>query len=160
MSNEIGQFLIHNVHGLGVLESVEEQQIGGRTTSFAVMSFGKMRVLVNRDRSAGILRSPVSRVETERILAYLAQPLEAPLAYANPGVLHRSRAAGLRSGDLFQVCDVVRDLAARSRNRKLAPRDAEMMSGARARIIRELAHVREESEDGVERQLDAQLALG
>lgn len=160
MSQKIGQFLIHNVHGLGVVESLEEQQIGGRTTSFAVMSFGKMRVLVNRDRSAGILRSPITRGETEEILEYLAQPLQAPTTYTNPGVLHRSHVQGLRSGDLFQVCDVVRDLAARSRSRKLAPRDAETMSGARTRLIRELAHVREETEDGVERQLDAQLALG
>ena len=54
---------------------------------------------------------------------------------------------------------MVRQLAMRARTRKLTPRDAEVMQGARARLISELAHVREETEAGMESKIDERLAL-
>lgn len=159
MSHSIGQTLVHHVHGLGVVESVEERHIDGHTTSFAVMNFRRMTVMVNQERTTGVLRSPISTTEAEKVLEYLGQPLDRPAAIGNPGVLHRGYVQSLRSGDPFQVCDIVRTLAVRAREKKLAPRELGVMQEARALLVTELAHVRQEAEDGMERTIDERLAL-
>lgn len=159
MTHPIGKTLVHHVHGLGIVESVEERQIDGIVTRFAVMNFRRMTVMVNQDRTSGVLRDPISSHEAERVLEYLGKPLDRPTVTGNPGVVHRSYVASLRSGDPFQVCDIVRDLALRSRDKKLAPREQGVMQEARALLVTELAHARQEPEDGMERQIDERLSL-
>lgn len=159
MTHQIGQTLVHHVHGLGTIESVEERKIDGTVTRFAVMNFRRMTVMVNSDRTTGVLRAPLTAVEAEQVLDYLSKPLERSVLNGNPGVLHRGYVAGLRSGDPFQVCDIVRALAVRARDKKLAPRELGVMQEARALLVSELAHARQEAEDGMERQIDERLAL-
>lgn len=157
---EIGESVCHCVHGLGVVESVEEKDIQGQVTRFSVVNFQGLTVMVNQDRVNGVLRKPITATESEKVLEYLGQPLPAPAqAFGNPTHIHQGQLASLRSGDIYKVCDILRLLVSCAREKKLSPQQQEMLRDARMRLVQELAYARNQDVAPLEKEIEERLAL-
>lgn len=155
----IGESVCHCVHGLGVVESVEEKHIQGQVTRFSVVNFQGLTVMVNLERASGVLRPPITVSEAEKVLEYLGQPLPTTQVVGNPTQIHQGHLQSLRSGDIYRVCDIVRILASSARDKKLTPQQQEMLRDARSRLVQELAHVRNQDAAPLEKEIEQRLAL-
>lgn len=155
----IGEIVSHCTHGLGTVQSVERKSIGGQEGRYSVLAFEKLTVMVNLERAEGVLRPPIGPTEAEQVLEYLGQPLAATQAPRFPSQVIQGQLAGMRSGDIYRLCDVVRALTVSARAKKLPPQQAEMLLGARARLLEELAYARHDTPEHLQEALDARLAL-
>lgn len=157
--SRVGESVFHSVHGLGVVEAIEEKHIQGKRARFSVVNFHGLTVMVNLEHAGGLLRAPVSLSQAEQVLEYLGTPPEGPPPAGPPGQIYQGQMSDLRSGDIYKLCDLLRTLTATARARKLTPQQQDLGARARALLVQELAHVRGQAASVVEDLVSQRLAL-
>jgi len=98
------------------------------------------------------LREVVSKSEVKKVLNVLKED-ESKMA-ANWSRRFKNNIEKLRSGDIYQVAEVVRNLSIRERERGLSAGEKRMITKARQILISELAFATNESEDKAEAMID------
>ncbi len=130
----VGSKVIHSLHGLGVVESIEEKEILGNVTRFAVLAFERLQIMANVDQKNSMVRPLVPQV-----LEFLkGASCELPSNYTKRYNLNLEK---MKSGDVFQTCEVVKSLSVLGRNKKLGHKDQSMLEKARKVLAQELSYV-------------------
>ena len=146
----VGDMVCYPMHGVGVIESIEEQQVLGETARYYVLRFvlGRMTAMVPVKSAEAVgLRALSEASVCERVLSYLAE--DAPLDESdNWNRRYRENLDKLRGGDIFAVADVVKCLSRRDRQKGLSAGERKMLATARQVLLAEICTVcgREESE--------------
>ena len=108
---EVGDQVCYPMHGVGVIEAIEERTVLGVTASYYVLRFliGKMTALVPVESAERVgLRYVVSAEECERVLRFLQE--ESCPENENWNKRYRENYEKLRGGDIYDVADVVKCL--------------------------------------------------
>ena len=103
-------------------------------------------------------RPPVSADELEDLVAVLAKP--DPRVPSNWSRRFKNHQEKLKSGDVYQVAEVVRNLAARNRDASLSAAERTMYERARVNLISEISPALKVSSEDAEVYLDEALAKG
>lgn len=152
---EVGSKVIHSLHGVGTVLSIEEKVVLGQPTKFSVSSFGDdgLKIMVNLEKKEKMIRPLVEQEEVPKVFDYLKNwdsdlPSKAPTRYSlNLGKL--------KTGDIFAMCEVVKGLTALSETRKLSPKDATMLEQTRKNLAEELGLVRDVEAEEMEEIIDS-----
>jgi CarD family transcriptional regulator len=104
------------------------------------------------------VRPPVSPDELEDLVAVLAKA--DPRVPSNWSRRFKNHQEKLKSGDVYQVAEVVRNLAARNRDASLSAAERTMYERARVNLISEIAPALKVTTDEAEVYLDEALAKG
>jgi CarD family transcriptional regulator len=146
MTFEVGTLVVYPSHGIAEIVGREERLVAGEMVACLVMSVdqrgwehaGGMRVSVPEDRAEDLgVRSVVSAGEAARILEILSvTDLRSPTNWSRRLKNHQEK---LKSGDVSQCAEVVRNLAARQRTGSLSNIERSMYGTARYLLIGELA---------------------
>ncbi|MBI3928198.1 MAG: hypothetical protein HY319_21825 [Armatimonadetes bacterium] len=140
----ISSKVVHPLHGLGTVEAIETQTILGKETRFWLIFFPELglRMMVNTRVSghAEKLRQVIHKDTVDELFDYLQQSQgEGPARAAWRMRINLER---LKSGDVFQVCDVIKNLVSVSeRVRKFSPKEKTLLDQAVATLASELAFV-------------------
>ncbi len=137
---QIGESVCYPMHGVGVVEGIEEKSVLGETTRYYVLRFFTSRltamVPVNSAQSVG-LRRVISSDECENILKYMAdEPCEES---DNWNQRYRDNLAKLKGGDIYDVADVIKCLKKRDSQKGLSAGDRKMLITARQVLVAELS---------------------
>lgn len=154
-----GDVVVHPQHGTATVIDVEERTVGGTTRRYVVLRHADedlvLRVPIESLEDLGV-RATAGQDQVDAILATLAAP---PEELSESWQKRRARnQRRIRSGDACEVAEVVRDLAAWSRDRDLLTADQRMLDEARTRTVNELADALGRDADEVETLVDEQLA--
>lgn len=135
----IGDKVVYPMHGAGVIESIEEKEILGERKKYYVMRMpiGDMKVMIpmNNVQSIG-LREVVDEETVERVIARLRNRDKG--LTANWNRRYRANMDKMKSGDIYEVADVVRSLMLRDREKGLSTGERKMLDNARQILISEL----------------------
>ena len=135
----IGDKIVYPMHGAGIIESIEEREILGEKRSYYVMKMpvGDMKVMIpiNYVECIGI-RDIINRSEADRVFKSLE--LECDEQTANWNKRYRENMIKIKSGDVFEVADVVKSLVLRERNKGLSTGERKMLNSAKQILISEL----------------------
>ena len=138
---QVGDLLCYPMHGVGVVERIEEQTILGETTQYFVLRFlmGRMTAMVpvNSAEKVG-LRALVDRATCENVIAFLDND-EVSTESGNWNQRYRENLEKLRLGDIHIVADVVKCLMSRDREKGLSAGERKMFLTARQVLVAELA---------------------
>jgi CarD family transcriptional regulator len=104
------------------------------------------------------VRPPVSADELEDLVSVLSKP--DPRVPSNWSRRFKNHQEKLKSGDVYQVAEVVRNLAARNRDASLSAAERTMYDRARINLISEIAPALKVSAEEAEKFLDEALAKG
>jgi len=128
------------MHGVGVVESIEEREVLGTVSSYYVLRFtiGKMTAMIPVETAQSVgLRHVISKEECEKVLSFLREePCEES---ANWNRRYRENFEKLRGGNIYDVADVVKCLRRRDEEKGLSAGEKKMLSSARQVLIAELA---------------------
>ena len=113
---------------------------------------------VTLNASAVGVRPPVNPEELEDLVAVLSKP--DPRVPSNWSRRFKNHQEKLKSGDVYQVAEVVRNLAARNRDASLSAAERTMYDRARINLISEIAPALKVSAEEAEHYLDEALAKG
>ena len=158
VSYEPGQTVIYPHHGACVVDGIVSREVGGETTDYLVLraTAGDLKVSVPVDRADQLgLRPPVSGDELEGLVELLQKTdVRMPSNWSRRLKNHQEK---LKSGDVYQVAEVVRNLALRRRSTELSVAEREMFAHARTNLVNELAPSLEMSIEDAGEYLDAVL---
>lgn len=137
----IGDCVVYPMHGAGIIESIEEQEIMGQKQSYYVLRipFGNMRVLIplNKVEEVG-LRNIIDASEVTKIEEVLCGVPE-----LNEGGSWNRRfnanMAKLKSGNVIDVAEVVRNLTLQDRVKKISSGERRLLDTAKHILTSELA---------------------
>jgi CarD family transcriptional regulator len=151
----IGEKISYPMHGAGIIEGIEEQMILETIRSYYVlrMSYGGMKVMVPVENSDEIgVRRIIDESKIQDVLSVLGS--EPTPMQSNWNKRSRDNMDKLKTGDLCQIADVVRNLVCSERKKKLSTGDKKMLSNARHLLISEIVLVRNISVDEAEHLID------
>jgi CarD family transcriptional regulator len=158
-----GDTVIYPQHGACKVEAIrkEDPLNVGKAQDYLVLRtvIGDMtlRVPMAKVDEVGV-RPPVSPDELEDLVAVLAKA--DPRVPANWSRRFKNHQEKLKSGDVYQVAEVVRNLAARNRDASLSAAERTMYERARVNLISDIAPALKVTTDEAEQYLDDALARG
>ncbi|WP_245739809.1 CarD family transcriptional regulator [Thermoflavimicrobium dichotomicum] len=136
----MGDKVVYPMYGAGVIESIEEKEILGETQKYYVMRMpiGDMKVMipVNNVENIG-LREVVDLGTVKQVLERLKS--KEVDETTNWNRRYRTNMDKMKSGDIYEVADVVKSLMLREGEKGLSTGERKMLDNARQILISELA---------------------
>ncbi len=158
MSFKPGDRVVYPHHGAAIIEKTETKEIGGESVEYFVLKTAHdeltLRVPVDKVDDVG-MRPPISLEDVEDLFELLAKKdVREPANWSRRFKNHQEK---LKSGDVYQVAEVVRNLALRESAKGLSAGEKNMYTKARKVLVSELSFSLDVSEDDAIDQVDAQL---
>ena len=151
-----GDQICYPMHGIGVVEAIEERTVLEKTAQYYVLRFvaGKMTALVPVDSAEQVgLRAIIPFNECECVINYLK---ETPCPESeNWNQRYRDNYAKLRGGNIYDVADVVKCLKKRDSGKGLSAGERKMLLTARQVLLAELATSSGRNEEELENIMEA-----
>src|SRR6266508_5602278 len=129
----VGDKVVYPHHGAAVIEGVQERTVEGNSRKYWVLrlSYGDLTLMVPTDGADEVgLRGVVPKNELDQVYKVLQSKKQAP-APSNWSRRFKSHVEKLRSGDIYQVAEVVRNLARRDKEKGLSAGVKRMLAKAR-----------------------------
>ncbi len=136
------------MHGAGVIESIEEKEILGERQQYYVMRMpiGDMRVMVPLKNVTNIgLREVIDDNTVELVLERMR--LFEDDDTTNWNRRYRANLDKMKTGDIYDVAEVVRSLMRRDNEKGLSTGERKMLDNAKQILISELALARNLEEE-------------
>ena len=158
MTFKSGDRVVYPHHGAAIIEKTEIVEVNGEKTKYFVLKTAHdeltVRVPVDKVDEVG-MRPPISLEDVEDLFVLLAKKdVREPANWSRRFKNHQEK---LKSGDVYQVAEVVRNLALRESAKGLSAGEKNMYTKARKVLVSELSFALDVSEDEAMEQVDAQL---
>ncbi len=156
---KIGDKIVYPMHGAGIIESIEEKEILGEMRRYYVlrMPIGDMKVMIPIMNVQDIgLRKVIDEEGVLRVLSIL-QEKDSPMN-TNWNRRYRNNMEKIKSGNVFELAEVVRNLSTRDKDKGLSTGEKKMLDNARQILISELVLVKDSKEDKIKNLLEEYLA--
>ena len=144
MTFAIGTTVVYPVHGVAEVVGRETRTFGSDTQIYLVLLIqgdhraDELRVLIREDRLEEVgVRPAMSKTDAADVLDVLA--VRNPRLAPNWSRRFKNHQAKLKSGDVFEVAEVVRNLALRQQSKALGAAEKAMYRQARTALVSELA---------------------
>lgn len=153
----VGDKVVYPMHGAGVIEGIEAREIKGTTQDYFVLTmlFGDMRVMIpvhNVDHVG--LRPVIASGEVSHIPEVLEERPCQIMRNINWNRRFNFYLDKMKQGDIFSVAEVVRNLLAQDRVKKLSTGERRLLSTAKQILVSELMLSCSEESTTVESWLD------
>ena len=154
-----GETVIYPQHGACVVQGTKKMEFFGEKQEYLILKtvINEMTLKVPIDKTDEVgVRPPVSADELEDLVAVLAKP--DPRVPSNWSRRFKNHQEKLKSGDVYQVAEVVRNLALREVTKGLSAGEKAMLVRARGILVSELSFALNVSEEEALTKLEQQLA--
>lgn len=139
----IGDKIVYPMHGAGIIEEIEEKQILGEVRKYYVLRvpYGDMKIMIPIDSSEEIgVRSVISAEELAEVIKVLSA--DSTEMSSNWNRRYRENMEKLKTGDIYNVAEVVRNLMRTDKEKKLSTGEKKMLSNAKQILISEIILVK------------------
>jgi CarD family transcriptional regulator len=152
---KVGQKVVYPNHGIGTIEQIEQKQIGAIALPFYTLRLAATNslVLVPVSNATEVgLRRPISSAECDTLFTALSTDFVTP---ANDWKdRFKDFSDKMRTGNIFEVADVLKHLHYLSQVKPLSFREQRMLERSRYLVVSELAAVCRQPECNIEPRVD------
>jgi CarD family transcriptional regulator len=159
MTFAVGDKVVYPHHGAAIIEGKEKRIFDGHKTDYFVLriTYGDLKVSIPIEKADEIgLREVINDEEVEEVFAVLRKK-EARMP-TNWSRRFKNHVEKLKSGDIYQVAEVVRNLSLRDADKGLSAGEKRMLARARQILVSELTFALKVDEEAAEARLDDVLA--
>lgn len=157
---KVGDKVVYPHHGAAIIEKKEKREFDGEETEYLVLrlAYGELTLMVPTDKTEEIgLRDVINDEEVEEVFEVLRKK-DARMP-SNWSRRFKNHVEKLKSGDIYQVAEVVRNLSLRESDKGLSAGEKRMLARARQILVSELTFALKVDEEAAEDRLDEQLGL-
>ena len=147
----IGDKVVYPMHGAGVIEAIEEREVLGQKQKYYIMKLpiGEMKVMVPMDNVEEVgLREIIDKDGVPKVIDVLKG--KKSKMSSNWNRRYRANMEKIRTGDIFEVAEVVRNLAIRDAEKGLSTGEKKMLDNAKQILISELVLAQDSTEEQIE----------
>lgn len=144
----IGEKIVYPMHGAGIIETIEEKKILGETRRYYILklSCSDIKIMIPVDTSNDIgVRAVVTEEHLSNVLEVLRS--QSSIMSTNWNRRYRENMEKLKTGQIEEVAEVVRDLTRCDRDKKLSTGEKKMLTNANQILVSEIIVVKEIDQD-------------
>jgi CarD family transcriptional regulator len=153
----VGDKAVYPAQGVAEIVSIEEKEIASTVTAFYVLKIldSEMKIMVPISKADQVgLRQVASRPEITEVMEIL-QEKEVQVDKQTWNRRYRGFMEKIKTGSLFEVAEVYRDLSRLKSTKTLSFGERRMLDTARNLIVKEISVARNAPENRVETELEA-----
>lgn len=146
----VGDHIVYPMHGAGVIVAIEEREVLGEKQKYYIMQLpiGDMKVMIPMNSVADLgLRQVIGDEEVQRVYSVLKE--DQTKMSSNWNRRYRANMEKIKSGDIYEVTEVVRNLTIRENDRGLSTGERKMLDTARQILISELVIAQDSTEEKI-----------
>jgi CarD family transcriptional regulator len=159
MAFKVGDRVVYPHHGAAVIERKETREAFGEKKEYFVlrMAHGDLTLAVPSDKAEEVgMRPPISAEDVDDLFQLLSKKdVREPTNWSRRFKNHQEK---LKSGDVYQVAEVVRNLALREVTKGLSAGEKAMLVKARGVLVSELSFALDVTEEDALQRLQDQLS--
>ena len=141
MRFKVKQKVVHALYGVGTVEKIEEKNILGQTNLYAIITFksDRLKIMVNLDEKNEMIRELIDKEEVPRILDFLKKcRSKLPTKSSDRFNINLNK---IKSADIYKLVEVIKDLSHLSQEKKLTPKELNMLKQTRKMLCSEMSFV-------------------
>ena len=151
----IGDKIVYPMHGAGVIEAIEEKEILGEKQKYYIMKMpiGDMKVMIPISNINDIgIRGVINQKEAEGVIQILKSG-KTDMS-TNWNKRYRENMERIKSGSIYEVADVVKNLMYRDKEKGLSTGERKMLNNAKQILISELVLAKNSKQEIIEGIID------
>ena len=151
---DVGDKVVYPMHGAGTIDSIDKKNILDEEVEYINISMpGGVKVMVPRNQAAKQgLRNIISQDEVEKVFCILETDETA--MSDNWNKRYRDNMDKMKSGDIYEVADVVRNLSFKQKEKGLSTGEKKMLNNAKQILVSELVLVENTTSNEMEQLVD------
>ena len=150
----VGDKIVYPMHGAGTIDSIEEKDILGEKQSYYILKMpGEVKVMVpiSTAEQHGI-RNVIDKTEAAKVINVLEQ--DETEMEKNWNKRYRDNMDKMKSGNIYEIADVVRNLSFKQKEKGLSTGEKKMLHNAKQILVSELVLAEHSTKDEVEELVD------
>ncbi len=150
----VGDKVVYPMHGAGTIDSIDKKNILDEEVEYINISMpGGVKVMVptNQASKQG-LRNIISKDEIEKVFTVLEN--DETVMSDNWNKRYRDNMDKMKSGDIYEVADVVRNLSFKQKEKGLSTGEKKMLNNAKQILVSELVLVENASSTEMEKLVE------
>ena len=150
----IGDKIVYPMHGAGTIDSIEEKDVLGEKQSYYILKMpGEVKVMVPIAKAEQVgVRSIIDKSSADKVFKVLEQ--DETEMNKNWNKRYRDNMDKLKSGDIYEIADVVRNLSFKQKEKGLSTGEKKMLLNAKQILVSELVLAEHASKDEIEEIVD------
>lgn len=156
----VGDKIVYPMHGAGTIDAIEEKDILGEKQNYYIIKMpGEVKVMVPISKAGDIgVRSVIDKTEAGKVLEVL-EANETEMSN-NWNKRYKENMEKMKSGSIYEVADVVRNLSYKQKEKGLSTGEKKMLNNAKQILVSELVLAEEHaSENEVENLVENKINL-
>jgi CarD family transcriptional regulator len=157
---KIGDLAVYPAHGVGIIEKIENREISGCQENFFVMRIleNNMIIMIPSSNATNVgLREIINQNEVSKVLSILKKRDISINDNQTWNRRYRDYMDKIKSGSVFEVAEVYRDLSTIKQDKELSFGERKMLDTARSLLIKEISLAKNMKEEDVERDIQSNL---
>jgi CarD family transcriptional regulator len=157
---KIGDLAVYPAHGVGIIERIENREISGCHEDFFVMRIleNNMIIMIPSSNTKNVgLRELIDRTEVSKVFSILNNRD----MYVNDNQTwnrrYRDYMDKIKSGSVFEVAEVYRDLSTIKQTKELSFGERKMLDTAGSLLVKEISLAKNMKEEDVEKDIQSNL---
>ena len=154
-----GDKIVYPMHGAGTIDAIEEKDILGEKQNYYIIKMpGEVKVMVPISKAGDIgVRSVIDKAEAGKVLEVL-EANETEMSN-NWNKRYKENMEKMKSGSIYEVADVVRNLSYKQKEKGLSTGEKKMLNNAKQILVSELVLAEHASENEVENLVENKINL-
>ena len=150
----VGDKVVYQMHGAGTIDSIDKKNILDEEVEYINISMpGGVKVMVpSNQASKQGLRNIISQNDVEKVFCVLETDETA--MSDNWNKRYRDNMDKMKSGDIYEVADVVRNLSFKQKEKGLSTGEKKMLNNAKQILVSELVLVENTTNAEMEKLVD------
>lgn len=150
----VGDHIVYPMHGAGIIDAIEEKDILGERQAYYILKMpGEVKVMVPTNKAEEIgVREIINKSSADKVFSILEE--DRTEMSMNWNKRYRDNMDKMKSGDIYEIADVVRNLAFKQKEKGLSTGEKKMLSNAKQILVSELVLAENSSQDEIEGLVD------
>lgn len=153
----IGDKIVYPMHGAGTIDAIEEKDILGEKQSYYILKMpGEVKVMVPVDKAEQVgVRDIIDKNSADKVFNLLSQ--DETEMNKNWNKRYRDNMEKLKSGDIYEIADVVRNLTFKQKEKGLSTGEKKMLVNAKQILVSELVLAEQSNKEEIEELVDSKI---
>ena len=154
----VGDKVVYPMHGAGVIDAIEEKDILGTKQAYYILKMpGEVKVMVPTAKAEEIgVRNIIDKDSAEKVFRVLESD-ETEMSM-NWNKRYRDNMEKMKSGDIYKIADVVRNLSFKQKEKGLSTGEKKMLNNAKQILVSELVLTEHSTQDEIEKMVDSKIS--
>src|SRR5699024_11088396 len=150
----VGDKIVYPMHGAGTIDAIEEKDILGQKQSYYILKMpGEVKVMIPTAKAEEVgVRNIINKESADKVFGVLEQDETA--MDKNWNKRYRDNMEKMKSGDIYEIADVVRNLSFKQKEKGLSTGEKKMLNNAKQILVSELVLAEHATQEEVEEMVE------